>query len=224
MSARTDSDRFQTPPLRRRIRPSTKLLAHFSSLACQVRDWADTLAGSGPVAIGVGGTSRGCGTSTVALNLACGLSRLTARTTGLIEAEWGRPTWTATGRRYAGLSEILAGECAPEQCWREVKPQNLLLVGPGQVPANRSFELNFEALRPLLLEHFQHCPFVVFDLALLQEPSANFSLLRQLHGLLVVVDEAGIDEKGGQRLRETLDRQKTPLLGLVLNKSDQTMR
>lgn len=218
MLSSSNSGRFQRPPLRRGLRPSELLKGHFTALANRIRDWAGERAE--PVAVGVGGIRRGSGASTVALNLAAALARVTARPAGIVETDFGNPVLTAGGRRFCGLSEVLRGECSADSCFQELPSDRVVVLGPGRQPAGQAFELNFDLVRPMLLESFSHCSFVLFDLPPLGGPLGGFPLLGQLAGVLAVLDSTGVGQQEAQRLRRELERYRVDLTGIVLNKME----
>lgn len=218
MNPPPEMSRVQPPPLRRAIRPSQRLLGHFASLAAQVDDWVAT-AGR-PAALGVAGLHRGAGASTVAFNLAAALARRSAAPVALVEADFGRPLLTMPGRRYAGLSDVLKGACRVDQCLQPSNIANLELLSPGGIAPDRAFDLDFELLRPLIAEGFPRHASVIFDLPPLATPSPSWAMLRALGGVLLVLDEAGLETVDCGALRRELDRTGSGLVGLVMNKME----
>jgi MinD-like ATPase involved in chromosome partitioning or flagellar assembly len=218
MNSPMDMRRVQPPPLRRAIRPSERLHGHFADLVLQLEDWVSS-AGR-PPALGVAGLRRGAGVSTVAFNLAAAFARKSSAPVALVEADFGRPLLTMPGRRFAGLSDILSGGCRLEQCLQPAQVANLEVLAPGSATAEQAFGLDFELLRPLVAEGFAQHALVVVDLPPLAKPSPAWSLLRGLTGVLLVLDEDGLEPAEGVALRRELERTGASLVGLVMNKME----
>lgn len=123
----------------------------------------------GEKALAVGGARAGCGTSTLAANLAVSFAQLGERTL-LIDANLRNPSqhWQFGVLADAGLADVLVGRCALEEAATEIEGiDRLAVLCAGPVPPNPHELLSG---RPLLhlLEHAQK----IFGVIIVDTPAA----------------------------------------------------
>jgi len=123
----------------------------------------------GEKSLAIGSPRRGCGTSTVAANLAVSFAQLGERTL-LIDANLRNPTqhWLFGVLADSGLADVLVGRCVLEEAALEIEAiERLAVLCAGPVPPNPHELLSG---RPLLhlLEHAQK----LFSVIILDTPAS----------------------------------------------------
>ncbi|HZF15738.1 MAG TPA: polysaccharide biosynthesis tyrosine autokinase [Steroidobacteraceae bacterium] len=119
----------------------------------------------GEKALAIGSARGGCGTSTVAANLAVSFAQLGERTL-LIDANLRRPVqhWLFGVLADSGLADVLVGRCSLEEAALEIPPiDRLALLCAGPVPPNPHELLSGKPLMNLLEEAQRTFSVVILD-------------------------------------------------------------
>lgn len=203
------------------VAPSATLRRHFLALARQTRHWFDNNPKSGPVrTVGITSVAPRVGTSTIAYNLAVGVTSLSRSRTLLVESNFGKSFLSRRlgQARRPGLSEVLVEMAEMEDSVCETPIGGLDLLGAGQVTDQVALELPFDQLPQTIDRCFVDYRYAVFDLPPANHLTACYSIVPHLDGVILAVEASQIDHRCIGRFRQLVQGLGVPIIGLVINK------
>jgi Mrp family chromosome partitioning ATPase len=175
----------------------------------------------GLAAVGVASLQHGDGATTIARSLAAALATSFGKRVVLVEANLRSPSLRDTYRlaEGPGLSDVLAGSAALEDCLRAARGFGRLLVLPASsMPAGNPAALPGPALHGAMTRLFAYADMLVFDLApLLPYPDTGM-LCGSLDGVVLVLNAGRSRQSDSRRGVKALQEEGVPVLGAVLNR------
>lgn len=160
------------------------------------------------------------GKTSVAINLAITLASARSRVL-LVDADLRFPT---IHRAFEldiapGLTDVLIGLEGPDWVIHGVEGvNNLDLLTSGSVPPNPSELLRSSRMKELILEVQKEYDRVLFDCPPLLGLADATILSANVDGVLLVVGANEVDRRTVQKAKESLEKVRTRILGVILNK------
>ncbi|MGE5608324.1 MAG: polysaccharide biosynthesis tyrosine autokinase, partial [Bacillota bacterium] len=166
----------------------------------------------------VTGPSAMDGKTTVAANLAAGLA-LNGRKVLLVDANFRRPEihrlFSISNEK--GLSDVLNGTSALEECVHATRIPNLSIMCSGPKPLNVTELFESQLLIDFIERALEEHDHVVFDSAPFLVVSESAAMASRVDGVVTVV-RAHSESRGLlQRMRDTLKQVRAEHIGVVLN-------
>lgn len=122
-----------------------------------------------------------------------------------------------------GLSDVLAGDCAPDDAMVDVGVPNLRLIPSGNVPPNPAELLGSEAMASLMDKFEKQADLVVYDGPPVLATADALELSARVGAVLLVVD--GGAQRGHKTVQAAADHIRTvggALVGAVMTKVDHS--
>jgi capsular exopolysaccharide synthesis family protein len=173
--------------------------------------------------IGVTSAHPGEGKSVTSANLAIAMA-LQGKRVILVDADLRRPS---THRLFGvesepGLTSVLAGELTLEEALRKTAIEDLHILTSGPLPPNPPELLNSQVMLDLMEELKTHADVIIFDTPPVVPVTDAQVLGSYLDGMILVVESGQARKAAVKHARELLDRTHVRILGVVLNKIDQS--
>ncbi|RRH77928.1 CpsD/CapB family tyrosine-protein kinase [Falsigemmobacter faecalis] len=168
--------------------------------------------------------TRGCGTTTVAANLALSLARRPSGRTALLDFDLRRPSLHKRfGVTEPGvMRDLLTGQNAVESHF--LRYGRNLALGLNQQAESDSAELLQEPSTALALDHMVEDlrpDVILYDLPPLLESDDVFGFLPEVDGVLLVTDGKRSVPADIRRCEDMI-RERSELIGVVLNRADDS--
>jgi tyrosine-protein kinase Etk/Wzc len=175
--------------------------------------------------LGVTSAHPGEGKSVTSANLAIAVA-LQGKRVVLMDADLRRPTVHRMFGLEAepGLTSVLAGECSIEEALHATAIEGLHVLASGPLPPNPPELLNSNAMIELLEELKGHAEIVIIDTPPAIPVTDAQVLGTHLDGMILVVEAGQARKAGVKHARDLLDRTRVRILGVVLNKIDQSSK
>jgi capsular exopolysaccharide synthesis family protein len=176
-------------------------------------------------AIAVTSAHPGEGKSVTSANLAIAMA-LQGKRVILVDADLRRPSVHRMFRVEAepGLTSVLADEISLEDALHSTAIEGFKVLTSGPLPPNPPELLNSQAMMDLLERFKDHADLVVFDTPPTIPVTDSQVLASHVDGVILVC-EAGQSRKATlKHARDLLERTHGRLLGVVLNKIDQSAK
>jgi capsular exopolysaccharide synthesis family protein len=144
----------------------------------------------------------------------------------LVDADLRRPSVHRMFRVEAepGLTSVLADEISLEDALHSTSIEGFKVLTAGPLPPNPPELLNSQAMMDLLERFKEHADLVVFDTPPTIPVTDSQVIASHVDGVVLVV-EAGQSRKATlKHARDLLERTHGRLLGVVLNKIDQSAK
>lgn len=167
----------------------------------------------------------GEGKSTVAANLAVVMAESGSRTI-LVDCDQRKPRVHKNFNlsNVKGLSNYLAGEADFESCINETSINNLAIMTSGVRPPNPAELLGSKKMVEFVDSLRQKYDFVILDTPPVLMVTDAQLLSRCSDGCLLVVSSGEVAREGVIKAKELLEKVNTKILGVVLNKVQQSSR
>jgi Mrp family chromosome partitioning ATPase len=193
------------------------LQPHYRSLLANLRQPLEGHDGL-PQVIGVAGTHRREGTSTIALNLATCAARSLDQSVLLVDAHLDHPSLTTLLRSTGpGLGDYLRGEVELPDCLHQSAYDPFTLLPAGKVTAAGAWDpRSVAALMESLRNEFA---LVIVDFPPITDWKKSQMLAQRTDGILFVVAAEQTSSGSARRALDRLERCQVPVLGAVLNGS-----
>lgn len=176
-------------------------------------------------ALAVTSAHPGEGKSVTSANLAIAMA-LQGKRVILVDADLRRPSVHRMFRVEAepGLTSVLADEISLEDALHSTGIEGFKVLTAGPLPPNPPELLNSQAMLDLLERFKEHADLVVFDTPPTIPVTDSQVIASHVDGVVLVV-EAGQSRKATlKHARDLLERTHGRLLGVVLNKIDQSAK
>jgi tyrosine-protein kinase Etk/Wzc len=174
----------------------------------------------GPVSIGLVGSERRTGVTTLVANLAVRAAQLQMGPVLLIEANWEGPRLARMWRlpRGPGLAELVAGKASYAECLR-AGPVPGLNVLPAGSPRRREWPvLDSITVNALLADAGAEHNLILFDLPAADQLHPALLVAKRLDQVLLVVRAESTRQRDAQKVADRLVDDGVPLSGAVLNR------
>lgn len=173
--------------------------------------------------IGVTSAHPGEGKSVTSANLAIAMA-LQGKRVILVDADLRRPS---THRLFGvesepGLTSVLAGELTLDEALRKTAIEDLQILTSGPLPPNPPELLNSQVMLDLMEELKTQADVIIFDTPPVVPVTDAQVLGSYLDGMILVVESGQARKAAVKHARELLDRTHVRILGVVLNKIDQS--
>jgi len=204
---------------RRYSKAEQTLRNHFFGLAQQVGQWCDNNS-LGRCAIGVTSGKSNVGVSTIALNLAIATAGKRDENVLLLQADIGNP-FMANMLKTAGkpgFAELLQEQAELADCVHETHYQRLAVMGSGKAVKGDQLALPLERATEILDRLRETYSTVIVDLPRATPLTPCFSIARHLDGVVLVVEQDGVEPGELERTRDLLLEAKAKIVGVVINK------
>nr|AQQ74443.1 hypothetical protein [uncultured bacterium] len=175
--------------------------------------------------VGVSSAHPGEGKSVTSANLGIAMA-LQGKRVILIDADLRRPSVHRMFRIEAepGLTSVLAGEVSLEDALHSTTIEGFFVLPSGPLPPNPPELLNSQAMMDLLQLLKEHADVVIFDTPPTVPVTDAQVLGTHLDGMVLVVEAGQARKAAVKHARELLNQTHTRLLGVVLNKIDQSSK
>lgn len=183
----------------------------------QARPDADA---SAPITLGLVGSERRCGVTTLAANLAVRAGELHLGPVLLVEANWEGPRMSKMWRLPPGpgLADFLAGQASYEDCLRPGPAPDLEVLPAGSLRRGDSPLMEPGVVDALMAEACADHGLVLFDLSAAENLQQTLMVARRLDQVLLVVRAESTRERNAQKTADRLLEDGVPLTGVVLNR------
>jgi len=175
--------------------------------------------------LGVTSAHPGEGKSVTSANLAIAMS-LQGKRVLLVDADLRRPTVHRLFDVEAepGLTSVLAGELSLEEAIHATAIEGLRILTAGPLPPNPPELLNSQVMLDLMEEMKEAADVIIFDTPPVIPVTDAQVLGTHLDGMILVVEAGQARKAAVKHAREMLDRTRVRILGVVLNKIDQSSK
>jgi len=166
---------------------------------------------------------KGEGKSTTLVNLSCAIAASGKRII-IVDTDLRNPSiQRILGSRHAlGLTSVLAGECSLDKALQPTNHPGLFLLPSGPVPPNPAELLQSAAMKETIADLETRAETVIFDSPPALLVADAMLLAGELDAAIVVSESGGVTRKEVQHVRDTLQLAKARILGVVLNKVQET--
>jgi len=163
------------------------------------------------------------GKSTTLVNLACAVAAAGKRVI-IVDADMRNPTTQRMlGTHYNdGLTSVLAGEKTLEEALQPTDHPGLRLLPAGPLPPNPAELLHSQAMKDLIAEVETRADMVFFDAPPVLLVADAMLLAGEMDAAILVAESGGISRRLVQQVKESLDVAKARILGVILNKVQET--
>jgi len=163
------------------------------------------------------------GKSTTLVNLACAVAAAGKRVI-IVDADMRNPTTQRIlGTHYNdGLTSVLAGEKTLEEALQPTDHPGLRLLPAGPLPPNPAELLHSQAMKDLIAEVETRADMVFFDAPPVLLVADAMLLAGEMDAAILVAESGGISRRLVQQVKESLDVAKARILGVILNKVQET--
>jgi Mrp family chromosome partitioning ATPase len=175
---------------------------------------------STPVTIGLVGSERRCGVTTLAANLAVRAGELHLGPVLLVEANWEGPRLSKMWRLPPGpgLADFLAGQASYVDCLRAGPAPDLEVLPAGALRRGDSPHLEPGVVDALMAEACADHGLVLFDLSAAENLQQTLMVAKRLDQVLLVVRAESTRQRNAQKVADRLLEDGVPLTGVVLNR------
>jgi tyrosine-protein kinase Etk/Wzc len=175
---------------------------------------------AGPTTLGLIGSERRAGVTTLIANLAVRAAQLQLGPVLLIEANWEGPRLGKMWRlpRGPGLAELLAGRASYAECLRTGPAPDLNLLPAGSVRRREWPVLDPVSVNALLAEAGADHNLILFDLPAADQLHQALLVAKRLDQVLLVVRAESTRQRDAQKVVDRLVDDGVPLTGAVLNR------
>jgi capsular exopolysaccharide synthesis family protein len=159
----------------------------------------------------------GEGKSTITANLGVTLAQA-GKDTLLVDGDLRKPRlYTYFGmRNLEGLVDVLIGETALQEIYREVMP-GLKLVTPGLLPPNPAELLSSRSLAEFFGQVRPHFAYILVDTPPIGQVADSAILAANADGALLVLDSQRTSKRSIRQALHTLEGVRAHMLGVVMN-------
>jgi tyrosine-protein kinase Etk/Wzc len=175
---------------------------------------------AGPTTLGLIGSERRAGVTTLIANLAVRAAQLQLGPVLLIEANWEGPRLGKMWRlpRGPGLAELLAGRASYAECLRTGPAPDLNVLPAGTVRRREWPVLDPVSVNALLAEAGADHNLILFDLPAADQLHQALLVAKRLDQVLLVVRAESTRQRDAQKVVDRLVDDGVPLTGAVLNR------
>jgi tyrosine-protein kinase Etk/Wzc len=175
---------------------------------------------AGPTTLGLIGSERRAGVTTLIANLAMRAAQLQLGPVLLIEANWEGPRLGKMWRlpRGPGLAELLAGRASYAECLRTGPAPDLNVLPAGTVRRREWPVLDPVSVNALLAEAGADHNLILFDLPAADQLHQALLVAKRLDQVLLVVRAESTRQRDAQKVVDRLVDDGVPLTGAVLNR------
>lgn len=164
------------------------------------------------------------GKSTISLNLALSLVEANKKVI-LIDADLRNSTMLTklrhTGEIF-GLAYYLSDMASFDQVICSTEYENLDMILTGRFPPNPAELLSSKTFKNMLDQLRQVYDYVIIDTPPIGSVIDGAIIAESCDGLILVVEANAIRYRFAQRVKEQLEKTSCPILGVILNKTDDT--
>ncbi|MGE0606920.1 MAG: CpsD/CapB family tyrosine-protein kinase [Pirellulales bacterium] len=174
-----------------------------------------------PRLIGVTGSARGEGVTTVAAHLALAAADAANRhKVLLVDANLRHPAahTRLNGESGPGLAEILAGQAEWKEAVQKIKPSGISLLAAGTARRDTATASDLVCCQDLFRELQAEFDVVLIDLPAVGHVGLTLPVAGNLDGTILVVEAEVTPTEDAQRSAQLLSDAQARLLGVVLNK------
>jgi polysaccharide biosynthesis transport protein len=166
---------------------------------------------------------KGEGKSTTLVNLCCAIAA-SGRRVIVVDTDLRNPTvQRILGTRHPmGVTSVLAGECTLEDALQPTVFPGLMVLPSGPIPPNPAELLQSVAMKELIADLTTRADLVVFDSPPALLVADAMLLAGELDAAIIVSESGGVTRREVQHVRDTLLVAKARILGVVLNKVQET--
>lgn len=163
------------------------------------------------------------GKSTTLVNLACAVAAAGKRVI-IVDADMRNPTaQRILGTHHnAGLTSVLAGEKTLEEALQTTDHPGLRILPAGPLPPNPAELLHSQAMKDLIAAVEARADMVFFDAPPVLLVADAMLLAGELDAAILVAESGGISRRLVQQVKESLGVAKARILGVILNKVQES--
>jgi polysaccharide biosynthesis transport protein len=167
---------------------------------------------------------KGEGKSTTLMNLACAIAAAGKRVI-VVDSDLRNPTLQRLLglKKSLGVTSVLAGEKTLDEVLQPV-PGNpgLSVLAAGPMPPNPTELLHSQAMRALIHELESRVDLVIFDTPPTLLVADAMLLAGELDAAIIVAESGGVSRKAVEQVRDSLQKAKARILGVILNKLEES--
>lgn len=166
---------------------------------------------------------KGEGKSTTLVNLCCAIAASGKRLV-VVDTDLRNPTvQRILGTRHSkGVTSVLAGECSLDEAIQPSGHPGLALLPSGPIPPNPAELIQSQAMKDLIASLEAKYDLVIFDSPPALLVADAMLLASELDGAILVSESGGVTRKELQHVRDTLQVAKARILGVILNKVQES--
>ena len=167
---------------------------------------------------------KGEGKSTSLANLACAIAAAGKRVI-VVDTDLRNPSLQRIfGTKYAaGVTSVLAGERTLDQVLKPTGHPGLTILPAGPIPPNPAELLHSQAMKEIIREVESRADIVIFDSPPTLLVADAMLLAGELDAAIIVAESGGVSKNAVAQVRESLQLAKTRILGLILNKTAESV-
>jgi capsular exopolysaccharide synthesis family protein len=186
---------------------------HFSAIDKEIRSILVTSSHSGE------------GKSVTSSNMAIAMA-LEGKRVILVDADLRRPSIHRLFKTEAnpGLSTVLAGDTPLDDALQATRIENLRVLPSGPTPPNPAELLSSQAMHQVIEQLLERADLVIFDTPPVIPVTDAQVLAPQVDGIVLVVEAGQARKAAVKHARDLLEQSRTRILGVVMNKIDQTSK
>lgn len=163
---------------------------------------------------------KGEGKSTTLMNLACAIAAAGKRVI-VVDTDLRNPTLQRLLgiKKAVGVTSVLAGEMTIDEAMQPIAGHpGLSIMAAGPMPPNPTELLHSQAMRALIRELESKADLVIFDTPPTLLVADAMLLAGELDAAIIVAEAGGVSRKAVEQVRESLQKAKARVLGVILNK------
>lgn len=166
---------------------------------------------------------KGEGKSTTLVNLACAIAAAGKRVI-VVDTDLRNPTLQKVlGTRHpAGITSVLTGEVTLDDALMQTSHPGLMLLPAGPIPPNPAELIHSQPMKDVIHALETRADIVIFDSPPALLVADAMLMAGELDAALIVAEAGGVSRKAVQQVKESLERAKARILGVVLNKIQES--
>jgi capsular exopolysaccharide synthesis family protein len=166
---------------------------------------------------------KGEGKSTTLVNLACAIAAAGKRVL-IVDTDLRNPTTHRIlgVKSNVGVTSVLAGEKTLDEAVMPTAHPGLSLLPAGPIPPNPAELLHSAAMTDLIRRLESRADLVIFDTPPTLLVADAMLLSGSIDAAIIVAESGGVSRKAVQQVKESLLKAKARILGVILNKVQDT--
>ena len=166
---------------------------------------------------------KGEGKSTTLMNLACAIAAAGKRVI-VVDSDLRNPTLPRIlGLNYKdGLTSVMAGETTLDEALKETDHPGLQILPGGPTPPNPAELLHSRAMKDIIKQLEERADLVIFDTPPILLVADAMLLGGEVNAAIMVAESGGVSRKAVLQVKESLEKSKVRILGVILNKVLET--
>lgn len=210
----------------KKIEIVTKKLGYFGEEAYKSLRTNLMFCGENKRVIALTSCTPGEGKSNISLNLSIALAETEKRVL-LIEADLRKPVLMGkleVTEKIKGLTYYLSGQAILQDVICETSIPRFHIIFAGRIPPNPTELLGGERFAPMIRCLKNSYDYIIIDTPPLGSVIDCAVVAENCDGVMIVIETKSISYKLAQEVKEQLEKTKCPILGVVLNKVEQSRR